>query len=842
MFSFIKQKVFHDINYRSLLSHTLDFMYLCRIIDLLMMPNNKLTTNPIDTSELSFDDFKTIVVNDYKIAFESRQASLLGRKEVLTGKAKFGIFGDGKELPQIAMAKAFKKGDWRSGYYRDQTFAFAAGICTIKEFFAQLYANPSVEADPASAGRQMNCHFATRSINEDGSWKDLTEMKNCSSDIAPTGGQMARLVGLAYASKLYRQNPELEYLKNFSVKGNEVAFGTIGNASTSEGVFFEAINAAGVLQVPMAMSVWDDGYGISVPAKYQTTKEDISEILKGFQRDENAAGYEIFKVKGWDYPALCETYQRAVDICRDEHVPVLIHVTEVTQPQGHSTSGSHERYKDKARLDWEKEFDCIVQMRKWMLESAIIAEEELLELENAAKKLVREFQKEAWNEFLAAIKTEKDQAIELINGLANGDPALIKITALLASTPDAQRREVISSARKALRSTVRDTSSERKALLAWYNDQIGLNEDRYNSKLFTDGAESPFLVNELKPVFNEDSKMVDGRELLNACFDSNFARDQRLVAFGEDLGAIGDVNQGFAGLQAKYGDLRVTDTGIREMTIVGQGIGLAMRGLRPIAEVQYLDYLLFALNILSDDLASLSYRTKAGQKAPVIIRTRGHRLEGVWHSGSPIGMILGSLRGMHICVPRNMTQAAGMYNTLFRSDEPALVIECLNGYRLKEKLPENVGEYTVPFGKAEVIKEGTDITVVSYGSTLRIVEEAAEELQQMGISIEIVDPQTLLPFDTDHICAKSLAKTNKLLVVDEDVPGGGTAYLLQQILEVQKGYYHLDSQPKTLSAKAHRPPYGSDGDYFSKPSVDDVIEAIYSMMNESNPGKFPGIF
>lgn len=807
-----------------------------------MMPNNKLTTNPIDTSELSFDDFKTIVVNDYKIAFESRQASLLGRKEVLTGKAKFGIFGDGKELPQIAMAKAFKNGDWRSGYYRDQTFAFAAGICTIKEFFAQLYANPSVEADPASAGRQMNCHFATRSINEDGSWKDLTEMKNCSSDIAPTGGQMARLVGLAYASKLYRQNPELEYLKNFSVQGNEVAFGTIGNASTSEGVFFEAINAAGVLQVPMAMSVWDDGYGISVPAKYQTTKEDISEILKGFQRDENAAGYEIFKVRGWDYPALCETYQRAIDICRDEHVPVLIHVTEVTQPQGHSTSGSHERYKDKARLEWEKEYDCITQMRKWMLESAIISEEEIVELESTARKFIREVQKEAWNEFLAAIKIEKDEVITLINGMANGDPALIKITNLLANTPDAQRREVISSARKALRLTVKDTSTARGSLLNWYNEQIGLNEDRYNSKLFTDGTESPFLVNELKPLFNEESKMVDGRELLNACFDSNFARDQRLVAFGEDLGAIGDVNQGFAGLQAKYGDLRITDTGIREMTIVGQGIGLAMRGLRPIAEIQYLDYLLFALNVLSDDLASLSYRTKAGQKAPVIIRTRGHRLEGVWHSGSPIGMILGSLRGLHICVPRNMTQAAGIYNTLFRSDEPALVIECLNGYRLKEKLPENVGEYTVPLGKAEVIKEGTDITVVSYGSTLRIVEEAADELAQMGISIEIVDPQTLLPFDTDRICAQSLTKTNKLLVVDEDVPGGGTAFLLQQILEVQKGYYHLDGQPKTLSAKAHRPPYGSDGDYFSKPSVDDIIEAVYSMMNESNPGKYPAIF
>lgn len=806
------------------------------------MLNNKLTTNPIDASELSFDDFKTIVVDDYRIAFESRQASLLGRKEVLTGKAKFGIFGDGKELPQIAMAKAFKNGDWRSGYYRDQTFAFATGICTIKEFFAQLYANPSVEADPASAGRQMNCHFSTRSLNEDGSWKNLTEMKNSSSDIAPTGGQMARLVGLAYASKLYRQNPELNYLKNFSVNGNEVGFGTIGNASTSEGVFFEAINAAGVLQIPMAMSVWDDAYGISVPAKYQTTKEDISEILKGFQRDENNPGYEIYKVRGWDYPALCETYQQAIQICRDEHVPVLIHVTEVTQPQGHSTSGSHERYKDKARLEWEKEFDCIRQMRLWMLESAIITEEEIAVLEDTAKKLVRDAQKEAWNEFLGDIKVEKDEVIKLIRDLSDTNQALSKIAGTLAGTPDAQRKEVISSARKALRITLNTPSEARTRLLNWYAKEKANNEERYNSKLFTDGKESPSLVDILPAAYHDNSKMVDGRELLNACFDANFARDQRLVAFGEDLGSIGDVNQGFAGLQAKYGELRITDTGIREMTIAGQGIGLALRGLRPIAEIQYLDYLLYALNVLSDDLASLSYRTKGGQKAPVIIRTRGHRLEGVWHSGSPIGMILGSLRGLHLCVPRNMTQAAGMYNTLFRADEPALMIECLNGYRLKEMLPDNVGEYTVPLGKAEIIREGSDITVVSYGSTLRIVEEAAAELAAYGISVEIIDPQTLLPFDTDHLCASSLQKTNKLLVVDEDVPGGGTAYILQQILEVQGGYYHLDAQPQTLSAKAHRPPYGSDGDYFTKPSVDDVVEMIYQMMNAHNEAKFPAIF
>jgi pyruvate/2-oxoglutarate/acetoin dehydrogenase E1 component/TPP-dependent pyruvate/acetoin dehydrogenase alpha subunit len=807
-----------------------------------MMSNSKVTTAQIDAAELSFDDFKTIVLSDYKIAVESRQASILGRREVLTGKAKFGIFGDGKEVPQIAMAKAFKKGDWRSGYYRDQTFAFATGITTIKEFFAQLYANTDVNADPSSAGRQMNCHFATRSLNDDGSWKDLTEIKNCSSDIAPTGGQMARLVGLAYASKLYRQNPELNYLKNFSVAGNEVAFGTIGNASTSEGVFFEAINAAGVLQVPMAISVWDDGYGISVPAKYQTTKEDISEILKGFQRQDGTNGYEIFKVKGWDYPALCEIYQKAIDVCRAEHVPVLIHVTDVTQPQGHSTSGSHERYKDQARLDWEKEYDCIAQMRKWMIESAIATEETITAVEEEAKRFVREIQKEAWNEFLAAIKQEQSDVINMINAFAGNRPDLAKIAAQLASNPDALRKEVISAARKAIRQSIAQPSPERDQLVNWYQQQVGLNEERYNSKLFTEGKESPFLVDEIEPTYTENSKMIDGRELLNACFDSNFERDQRLVAFGEDLGNIGDVNQGFAGLQAKYGELRITDTGIREMTIIGQGIGLAMRGLRPIAEIQYLDYLLFALNILSDDLASLSYRTKAGQKAPVIVRTRGHRLEGVWHSGSPIGVILGSLRGLHICVPRNMTQAAGMYNTLFRGDEPALVIECLNGYRLKEKLPENVGSYTIPLGKAEILRAGRDLTIVSYGSTLRLIEEAAEELMGLGIDVEIIDPQTLLPFDTDQLCLQSLKKTNKLLVIDEDVPGGGSAFILQQILEEQKGYYHLDAKPRTLTAKAHRPPYGSDGDYFSKPSVDDIIEVAYQMMNESNPNKYPSIY
>ncbi len=807
-----------------------------------MMIAGNVIADEIDASELSFDDFKALVIDDYRIAVESRQASILGRREVLTGKAKFGIFGDGKEVPQLAMARAFKKGDWRAGYYRDQTFAFATGITTIKAFFAQLYANPDVEAEPASAGRQMNSHFSTRTLNEDGSWKDLTNSKNSSADISTTGGQMARLVGLAYASKLYRQNKDLSYLKNFSINGDEVAFGTIGNGSTSEGVFFEAFNAAGVLQIPMAVSVWDDGYGISVPAKFQTTKEDISEILKGFQREEGTNGYEIYKVKGWDYPALCETYAKAVDVCRNEHVPVLIHVTELTQPQGHSTSGSHERYKNKERLAWEKDHDCIAKMKEWMLESAIATKRELEELEETAKNKVKEIQKEAWNEFLDSIKQEQADVVKMIHNMANGDSGLLKISAQLASMPDALRKELVSAARKAIRDTINKPSIERNILIKWYEEKSKVYAGLYNTKLHNDGAESPLNINEVAAIYSEASKMLDGREILNACFEANFDRDPRLVAFGEDLGAIGDVNQGFAGLQAKYGLLRVTDTGIREMTIVGQGIGLAMRGLRPIAEIQYIDYLLYAINILSDDLATLSYRTKGGQKAPLIIRTRGHRLEGIWHSGSPMGMILGSLRGLHVCVPRDMTQAAGMYNTLFRSDEPALIIECLNGYRLKEKLPENVGEFTVPLGKAEVLRAGSDVTLVSYGSTLRLAMEAAEELENFGIDIEIIDVQTLLPFDLDHLCAKSLQKTNKLLVLDEDVPGAASAYILQNILEQQQGYYLLDSKPRTLTAKAHRPPYGSDGDYFAKPSIDDIIETVYEMMNESNSAKYPEIF
>ncbi|ASU34553.1 alpha-ketoacid dehydrogenase subunit alpha/beta [Mucilaginibacter xinganensis] len=810
------------------------------------MPETAINaTGQLNTAELSFDDFKKIVINDYRIGYESRQASLIGRREVLTGKAKFGIFGDGKEVAQLAMAKAFKKGDWRAGYYRDQTFMFATGMSNLAEFFAQLYAYPEVEKDPASAGRQMNCHYATRFINPDGSWVNQAETMNCSADISTTGGHMPRLLGLAYASKLYRQNKELEYLSNFSVNGNEVAFGTIGNGSTSEGLFFETFNAAGVLQVPMAISVWDDAYAISVPAKLQTTKEDISEILKGFQREKGTNGYEIYKVKGWDYVALCETYERAIAICRAEHVPVLIHVIEMTQPQGHSTSGSHERYKSKERLAWEDEHDCLLQMRKWMITSAVSTEAEMDELEATAKKYVRDVQRQVWNELSEGIISELNDASRLIEDLARDvseQDELLELVTELRECIDPGRKDVVAAIRKALRITVKQNTPQKQELANWLAGENVKNSERYSSKLFSSTQYSPLNVSQVPVRYFEDSKFIDGREVLNACFDANFERDKSIVAFGEDVGAIGDVNQGFAGLQSKYGDLRLTDTGIREATIIGQGMGLAMRGLKPIAEIQYLDYLLYSINVLSDDLATLSYRTRGGQKAPLIVRTRGHRLEGIWHSGSPLGLILNAMRGLHICVPRDMTQAAGMYNVLLRGDEPALVIECLNGYRLKERLPANVGEFTVPLGKAEILNQGTDITVISYGSTLRIVMEAVKELEKLGISMEVIDPQTLYPFDLDNVCGNSLKKTSKLLIVDEDLPGAASAYILQRVLEDQKGYYSLDVQPKTLTAKDHRPPYGSDGGYFSKPSLDDIIEAVYSLMNETDPHKYPAIY
>jgi len=805
------------------------------------MPNttSKQVERPL-TDQLSFDDFREIVLKDYRLALESRQVSLLGRKEVLTGKAKFGVFGDGKELAQLAMARQFKPGDWRSGYYRDQTFMFATGIIDVYQFFSQLYAHPDIEADPASAGRQMNCHFATRMLTSDGKWSDQTMAQNVFSDISTTGGQMPRLIGLGLASKLYRENPSLKDFSNFSNNGDEIAFGTIGNASTSEGVFFEALNAAGVRQIPILLSVWDDGYGISVPNSVQTTKEDISEILKGFQRDENGKGFEIFKVKGWDYPGLCEVYEQAAKICREEHVPVLVHVTEMTQPQGHSTSGSHERYKSKDRLAWEDEFDSIAQMRRWMLETGIASEAQLSEMEEEVRKQVRNEQKRAWLDYNKTLKADVEEAIGMLEPFE--ESVVQDLLQGLQQLNEPSLKETYSTIRQVLRELRGKESQDKDRLKNWYREKQSINADRYNSHLFTGTAEAPLNVEIIPAQYDENSKLVDGREVLNACFDANFERDGRLIAFGEDVGMIGDVNQGFAGLQAKYGEMRIFDTGIRESTIIGQGIGLAVRGFRPIAEIQYLDYLLYALPVLSDDLASLSYRTKGGQKAPLIVRTRGHRLEGIWHSGSPMSMILGSMRGIHICVPRNMTQAAGMYNTLLRSDEPALVIECLNGYRLKERQPENVGEFTVPLGQAELIKEGIDLTVVSYGSTLRIVEEAVPELEKLGISIEIIDPQTLLPFDETGLCLQSLQKTNRLLVVDEDVPGGASAFILQQIMEVQQGYYHLDGQPRTLTAKAHRPPYGSDGDYFSKPSVDDVIEAVYAIMHEADPSRFPALF
>ena len=791
---------------------------------------------------VSFDDFKQEVLNDFRIANESRQASLIGRKEVLTGKAKFGIFGDGKEVAQIAMAKQFMPGDFRSGYYRDQTFMFAIEQSNITAFFAQLYANPDLEAEPSSAGRSMNGHFSTRLLNEDGSWKNLSSSKNSSSDISPTAGQMPRLLGLAWASKLFRNNTDLHQFTNFSNKGNEVAFGTIGDASTSEGLFWETINAAGVLQVPMAISVWDDGYGISVSAKYQTTKQNISEILKGFERNDKGEGYVILKAKGWDYPGLCEMYAKGIKICREEQVPVLFHITELTQPQGHSTSGSHERYKSKARLEWEVEFDAIKKMKEWIINSAIASTEECEKIEADAKKYATECRKKAWDDFMRPLKEEINVVSILFDNLnkTTGQSAFIqKIKSDLTTTIDPARKDISIAIQKVLRLLRKESSDQKNKLIQWYNDFFDKNIERYNSTLLSTSKESIFKVKPLAPEYNEDSPLLDGREILQANFDAMFAKDPRLVAFGEDLGKIGDVNQGFAGLQAKYGELRITDVGIREATIMGQGIGLALRGLRPIAEIQYLDYLLYAIQILSDDLASLQYRTKGGQKAPVIIRTRGHRLEGIWHSGSPMGMIINAIRGIHVLVPRNMVQAAGFYNTLLESDEPALVVECLNGYRLKEKLPVNIGEFKIPVGVPEIISEGKDITLVTYGSCVRVAEEALKYLEEMNISVELIDVQTLLPFDINHTIKDSLKKTNKLIVLDEDVPGGASAYILQQIIEVQKAFQLLDSAPVTLTAKAHRPAYGSDGDFFSKPSAEDVVNSVYRIMNEYNPVQYP---
>ncbi|KPQ16407.1 MAG: Pyruvate/2-oxoglutarate dehydrogenase complex, dehydrogenase (E1) component, eukaryotic type, beta s [Algoriphagus marincola HL-49] len=782
------------------------------------------------------------VLNDFRIALISRHASLMGRKEVFMGKAKFGIFGDGKELAQIAMARAFQKGDFRAGYYRDQTFMFALGELTVQQYFAQLYAHTNVDAEPASAGRLMNGHFATRSLNDDGSWKSLTDRYNSAADISPTAAQMPKLLGLAFASKLYRENKGLKGFKDFSINGNEVAWGTIGNASTSEGMFFESINAAGVLQVPMVTAIWDDGYGISVPQEYHTTKGSISEVLEGFQRNDEQKGFEIIRVKGWDYEALFNAFQKAGNIARSEHAPVLIHVQEMTQPQGHSTSGSHERYKSKERLDWEKEWDCIKQFREYILSRELASADELDKIDAEAKAQVKKEKEAAWNDFLGEIKEELKEAVSLIRDAAqtsNRKVVLEQLVQDLSKTINPIRKDVISTVRKALLNLRFDQSEAKNKLQTWYQQQQEKNFDRYSSHLYSQSEWSALKVAERLPEFSEDSSIVDGREVLQAFFDYKLENDPRFFAFGEDVGKIGDVNQAFAGLQAKYGDLRVSDTGIRECTIVGQGIGAALRGLRPLAEIQYLDYLLYGIQLLSDDLASLQYRTKGGQKAPLIVRTRGHRLEGVWHAGSPMGMILSALRGMLICVPRNMTQAAGMYNTLLQSDDPALVIECLNGYRLKEKMPENMGEYTVPMGKPEVLRSGKDITLVTYGSMCRIVLEAAEELSEMDIDVEVIDVQTLIPFDRFGVIGESVKKTNRVIFADEDVPGGASAYMLQQAIEEQQLFKFLDSEPQTLSAKAHRPAYSSDGDYFSKPSTEDVIEKVYLLMHEVNPKKFP---
>lgn len=791
---------------------------------------------------ITFEDFKTEVINDYTIARISRECSLLGRREVLTGKAKFGIFGDGKEVPQLAMAKAFKNGDFRSGYYRDQTFMMAISAMSPQEFFAGLYGHADLKNEPMSAGRQMGGHFATHSLDENGQWKNLTEQKNSSADISPTAGQMPRLLGLAQASKYYRAHSDADQNNQFSVKGNEVAWGTIGNASTSEGLFFETINAAGVLQVPMVMSVWDDMYGISVHAKHQTTKENISEILKGFQKDENSNGYEILRVNGWDYPALIETYQKAANIARENHTPVLIHVQELTQPQGHSTSGSHERYKSKDRLAWEAEYDCVTKMREWMLANNMATEDELKQIDEDAKKTVRESKRAAWEAYVNPIKEERDELVNLFNQIAAQSSNADKITQMsndIGVIKEPIRKDLLSAARIAKRYFVQQNGNQQ--LNDWIENYFEKIQPKYSSHLMSETTQSAVTIEEIEPQYDENAAEVDGRVVLRDNFDTIFATHPKTLIFGEDSGHIGDVNQGLEGLQEKHGELRVSDTGIREATILGQGIGMAMRGLRPIAEIQYLDYLLYAIQIMSDDLATLAYRTAGRQKAPLIVRTRGHRLEGIWHSGSPMGMIINAIRGMHVLVPRDMTKAAGFYNTLLKSDEPALVVECLNGYRLKETMPSNLGEFTTPIGVVETIKQGSDITIVSYGSTLRIVEQAAKELAELNIEVEIIDAQSLLPFDINHDTVKSLQKTNRLLVVDEDVPGGASAYILQHIVENQEGYKYLDSKPQTLTAKAHRPAYGTDGDYFSKPSEEDVFEKVYAIMHESNPSKYPAL-
>lgn len=789
------------------------------------------------------------ILNDYRIANESRQASILGRKEVLTGKGKFGIFGDGKEIPQLAMARVFRKGDWRSGYYRDQTFMFASGLMSLEEFFAQIYGDTDSSFNPGTAGRVMNNHFATRSVDENGKWKDLTLQKNTSADISPTAGQMPRLVGLGLASKLFRQSSNQEILNGFSVNGNEVAFGTIGDASTSEGHFFEAVNAAGVLQIPVAISVWDDGWGISVSNKYQTTKQSISEILKGFKADEKGDGFKIYKVKGWDYKSLIEVYREGINLCRTQHVPVLFHVTELTQPQGHSTSGSHERYKSPERLQWEKDYDGIALMRKWIISEGIADEATLDNIEKEAVITVRNARNRAWNNYQEPIRRLRDEFLHMADVSTCNCAKTNKIENIkedLKQIAEPIRKDIISAGRKILRLICNSCSNPMNSLKAnvteWLNKVSVDSAERYNSHLYSQSDERIANIKGVAPAYDEKPCFVPGREILRDNFDVLFEKHPQLILFGEDVGKIGGVNQSYEGLQAKYGENRIFDTGIREATIVGQGVGLAMRGFRPIAEIQYFDYLLYGLQVVSDDLATLQYRTKGGQKAPLIITTRGHRLEGIWHSGSPLSMVINSVRGVHVLVPRDMTRAAGFYNTLMASDEPALIIEPLNGYRLRERKPVNYGEFRIVPGIPEVLNEGTDVTIVTYGSCVRIAQDAVTQLHGFDISCELIDVQSLEPFDTDHLIVKSLIKTNKIVFFDEDVPGGATAYMMQKVLEEQEGYKYLDAPPRTVTAKAHRAAYSTDGDYFSNPNAEDVFDAVYNIMHEYDPGRYPKIF
>ncbi len=786
------------------------------------------------------------ILDDYFLGMKSRYASLIGRREVMSGKAKFGIFGDGKEIPQLAMAKVFQKGDFRSGYYRDQTLMFAIGALSLQEFFAQLYAHADPQADPATAGRAMNGHFGTRSLDENGDWKDLTAMVNSSTDVSPTASQMPRLVGLAYASRLYRQRQDLQNFTRFSNQGNEIAFGTIGNASCAEGLFWESINAIGVLKSPAIITIYDDEYGISVPNEFQIAKSHLSVLLQGFQREPGTSdGFDIYLVHGWNYPELVLAYRKAAQIARQEHIPAILHVIEVTQPQGHSTSGSHERYKSPERLEWELECDGMKVFRKWILARGFANEEEIEALETKASMEAEDARKAAWQAFTTPIIKEQEELAQILNGILPKTQKTSEISKIIQQTSNTNlplRRDLAILVNEALFLLKDESKTLRQPLISWRKQMELENQDRYASYLYEPGKHSALQVKPVQPKYSDDSKMVSGFDILNACFDHALAREPRLVAFGEDVGKLGDVNQAFHGLQAKYDELHVSDTGIREATILGQAIGLALRGLRPIAEIQYLDYLLYALQLMSDDLATLLWRTKGGQRAPVIIRTRGHRLEGIWHSGSPMAGIVNLVRGMIVAVPRDMTHAASFYNTLLKAEEPGLVVEVLNGYRLKEKLPSNIGEIKTALGVPEILRNGTDISIVTYGACCRIVLQAAEILAKNGVEAEVIDVQTLLPFDIEHAILKSLKKTNRILFVDEDVPGGTTAYMLQEVIEKQAGYYWLDSPPKTLSAKAHRPAYGSDGDYWSKPNAEEIFRVAYEIMHEVDPSRFPLFF